>query len=175
MDAAVPQHAWVVKCPVSPSVLACSVCASSRSSRPSTKRLRLIAGTHDVFYDDPDILFISTHQAGSFPNTGALKEVGTGDGEGASINLPIPGALFITFTMQFSGNHSMIVGLQLRASMLPAIAILSQVFLCCAPVLNRICVVYSPWLICICGVFEKCHDPEVTAADRMTHLRIDCR
>jgi len=38
------------------------------------------------------VLFVSTHQAGSFPNTGALKEVGRGDGEGASINLPLPGA-----------------------------------------------------------------------------------
>jgi hypothetical protein len=30
-------------------------------------------------------------QAGSFPHTGALNEAGTGDGEGTSINLPIPG------------------------------------------------------------------------------------
>ena len=50
------------------------------------------AGTHDTFYEDPGILFISTHQSGSYPQTGKLSEVGAGDGEGASINLPLPGA-----------------------------------------------------------------------------------
>ena len=48
-------------------------------------------GTNDVFFDDPSVLFISTHQAGLYPGTGALREVGTGDGEGTSINLPLPG------------------------------------------------------------------------------------
>ncbi|EIE18460.1 Arginase/deacetylase [Coccomyxa subellipsoidea C-169] len=48
-------------------------------------------GTNDVFFDDPSVLFISTHQAGLYPGTGALSEVGTGDGAGASINLPLPG------------------------------------------------------------------------------------
>ena len=48
-------------------------------------------GTHDIFYDDPLVLFVSTHQSGSYPGTGALREVGSGAGEGASINLPLPG------------------------------------------------------------------------------------
>ena len=45
-----------------------------------------------IFVDDPSVLFVSTHQAGSYPGTGALREAGTGDGEGATINLPLPGA-----------------------------------------------------------------------------------
>ena len=48
-------------------------------------------GTHDIFYDDPDILFVSTHQQGSYPGTGKLTEVGTGDGQHATINIPLPG------------------------------------------------------------------------------------
>ena len=48
-------------------------------------------GTNDLFYDDPSVLFISTHQAGSFPGTGKITEAGAGEGEGYSINLPLPG------------------------------------------------------------------------------------
>lgn len=48
-------------------------------------------GTQDAFYSDPDVLFVSTHQRGSYPGTGATDEVGEGAGEGANINLPLPG------------------------------------------------------------------------------------
>ncbi|KAJ1685884.1 hypothetical protein LUZ63_017274 [Rhynchospora breviuscula] len=48
-------------------------------------------GTNDAFYDDPDIFFLSTHQAGSYPGTGKIEQVGTGSGEGATLNLPLPG------------------------------------------------------------------------------------
>ncbi len=48
-------------------------------------------GTHDIFYDDPDILFVSTHQQGSYPGTGKLTEVGSGAGQHTTINIPLPG------------------------------------------------------------------------------------
>ncbi|KAK4760824.1 hypothetical protein SAY87_005717 [Trapa incisa] len=48
-------------------------------------------GTNDTFYDDPDIFFLSTHQDGSYPGTGRIHEVGTGNGEGKTLNLPLPG------------------------------------------------------------------------------------
>ncbi|KAL3146501.1 hypothetical protein ABBQ32_000754 [Trebouxia sp. C0010 RCD-2024] len=48
-------------------------------------------GTHDIFYDDPDILFVSTHQQGSYPGTGKLSEVGGPNAQHATINLPLPG------------------------------------------------------------------------------------
>ncbi|TVU51118.1 hypothetical protein EJB05_02525 [Eragrostis curvula] len=48
-------------------------------------------GTCDAFYDDPDIFFLSTHQLGSYPGTGKIHQVGQGDGEGTTLNLPLPG------------------------------------------------------------------------------------
>jgi acetoin utilization deacetylase AcuC-like enzyme len=47
-------------------------------------------GTQDAFYEDPSVLFISTHQFPYYPGSGALKEVGVGAGEGYSINIPLP-------------------------------------------------------------------------------------
>ena len=36
-------------------------------------------GTQDVFYSDPDVLFISFHQMPLYPGTGSVKEIGEGD------------------------------------------------------------------------------------------------
>ena len=47
-------------------------------------------GTQDAFYDDPSVLFISTHQYPFYPGSGALNEVGVGPGEGYTINIPLP-------------------------------------------------------------------------------------
>jgi acetoin utilization deacetylase AcuC-like enzyme len=47
-------------------------------------------GTQDMFYDDPRILYVSTHQSPLYPGTGLLRETGTGDGAGANVNLPFP-------------------------------------------------------------------------------------
>ncbi|GFP90752.1 histone deacetylase 14 [Phtheirospermum japonicum] len=48
-------------------------------------------GTNDAFYDDPDIYYLSTHQDGSYPGTGNINQIGSGDGEGLTLNLPLPG------------------------------------------------------------------------------------
>eukprot|EP00897_Mesotaenium_endlicherianum_P006757 jgi/Mesen1/6109/ME000310S05207 len=48
-------------------------------------------GTQDIFFSDPDVFFLSTHQIGSYPGTGKMAEVGEGPGEGANLNLPLPG------------------------------------------------------------------------------------
>eukprot|EP00887_Chlorella_sp_A99_P002887 scaffold6.g2887.t1 len=48
-------------------------------------------GTEAVFWEDPNVLFISTHQEYAYPNTGKLQAVGKGEGEGATINIPLPG------------------------------------------------------------------------------------
>ena len=45
-------------------------------------------GTNDIFYQDKDVLFISTHQYGIFPGTGHHSQVGSGEGEGYTINIP---------------------------------------------------------------------------------------
>jgi acetoin utilization deacetylase AcuC-like enzyme len=47
-------------------------------------------GTQDRFYDDPSVLFISTHQFPYYPGTGAVTEVGVNAGEGFTLNIPLP-------------------------------------------------------------------------------------
>ncbi len=48
-------------------------------------------GTQDVFYADPDVLYLSAHRGGAFyPGTGYADEVGVGEGEGATVNVPLP-------------------------------------------------------------------------------------
>jgi acetoin utilization deacetylase AcuC-like enzyme len=47
-------------------------------------------GTNDIFYGRRDVLFASIHQWPFYPGTGRLSETGAGDGEGFSINLPVP-------------------------------------------------------------------------------------
>ncbi|KAE8655935.1 Histone deacetylase 14 [Hibiscus syriacus] len=48
-------------------------------------------GTNDAFFEDPDIFFLSIHQAGSYPGTGKIDQIVKGAGEGATLNLPLPG------------------------------------------------------------------------------------
>jgi len=47
-------------------------------------------GTQSSFYDDPSILYFSTHQFPHFPGTGAFDEAGAGRGYGATVNVPLP-------------------------------------------------------------------------------------
>jgi acetoin utilization deacetylase AcuC-like enzyme len=47
-------------------------------------------GTQDILYDDPSVLFISTHQENIYPYTGAAAETGAGAGVGFNVNLPLP-------------------------------------------------------------------------------------
>lgn len=47
-------------------------------------------GTEAMFYDDPSVLFISTHEWPLYPGTGALTDTGSGAGKGATINIPLP-------------------------------------------------------------------------------------
>lgn len=47
-------------------------------------------GTHDIFYSDPRVLFVSVHQWPLYPGTGRHDEVGSGEGRGFTMNIPIP-------------------------------------------------------------------------------------
>lgn len=49
-------------------------------------------GTMDIFYDDPHILFISMHQDPRtiYPGTGFVDQIGEGEGEGYTVNIPLP-------------------------------------------------------------------------------------
>lgn len=47
-------------------------------------------GTQDVFWHDPRVVYVSFHQHPLYPGTGGLREVGAGDGLGATVNIPLP-------------------------------------------------------------------------------------
>ena len=48
-------------------------------------------GTQAAFYDDPSVLFLSVHQDNWYPaDMGALDQIGTGRGAGATMNVPLP-------------------------------------------------------------------------------------
>lgn len=46
-------------------------------------------GTQWIFYDDPTVLFVSSHQYPFYPGTGAASERGRGAGLGFTLNLPL--------------------------------------------------------------------------------------
>jgi acetoin utilization deacetylase AcuC-like enzyme len=72
-------------------------------------------GTQDIFYDDPSVLCMSLHQdpLTLYPGTGFIDEVGSGEGEGYTVNVPMaPGSgdaeytsameeIFVPLTEQF--------------------------------------------------------------------------
>ncbi|HEY3360261.1 MAG TPA: histone deacetylase [Methanosarcina sp.] len=49
-------------------------------------------GTQEIFYNDPDVLFISFHQDGRtlYPGTGFINELGGPKALGRTINIPLP-------------------------------------------------------------------------------------
>ncbi len=48
-------------------------------------------GTQDAFYDNPQVLYISTHQYPHYPGTGSTEETGSGTAKGTTVNIPLPG------------------------------------------------------------------------------------
>jgi acetoin utilization deacetylase AcuC-like enzyme len=48
-------------------------------------------GTAEAFRRRSDVLFASIHESGIYPGTGSLSDVGSGPGEGYTLNLPVPG------------------------------------------------------------------------------------
>lgn len=47
-------------------------------------------GTQELFYDDPSVLYFSTHQSPFYPGTGWASETGAGEGANTTINVPLP-------------------------------------------------------------------------------------
>ena len=47
-------------------------------------------GTQAMFYDDPSVLYFSTHQYPFYPGTGSETEKGGGEGLNYNINVPLP-------------------------------------------------------------------------------------
>jgi acetoin utilization deacetylase AcuC-like enzyme len=48
-------------------------------------------GTNAIFHDSREVLFASIHQYPFYPGTGPLEDVGSAEGEGFSLNMPVPG------------------------------------------------------------------------------------
>jgi len=46
-------------------------------------------GTLWIFYEDPSVLFVSSHQYPFYPGTGAASERGRGEGLGFTLNIPL--------------------------------------------------------------------------------------
>lgn len=68
-------------------------------SRYGVKRIAIVDtdchhgdGTNDIFWHDPDILFISLHQDGRtmYPGTGFPGELGGPNAKGSNLNIPLP-------------------------------------------------------------------------------------
>jgi acetoin utilization deacetylase AcuC-like enzyme len=47
-------------------------------------------GTQSIFWDDPDVLYVSTHQYPFFPGTGRAREIGGPKAPGLTVNIPLP-------------------------------------------------------------------------------------
>jgi acetoin utilization deacetylase AcuC-like enzyme len=47
-------------------------------------------GTQEIFYGSPRVLYSSIHQSPLYPGTGDRSESGGGEGEGYTVNLPVP-------------------------------------------------------------------------------------
>jgi acetoin utilization deacetylase AcuC-like enzyme len=46
-------------------------------------------GTQDIFYESPEVLYMSTHQYPFYPGTGWLDQIGSGAGTGFTVNAPM--------------------------------------------------------------------------------------
>ena len=47
-------------------------------------------GTQGTFYDDPRVLYVSTHEFPLYPGTGNTEETGGGNAKGTTVNIPLP-------------------------------------------------------------------------------------
>ena len=47
-------------------------------------------GTQAIFWDDPEVLYVSLHEWPLYPGTGALSEIGGHAAAGATVNFPLP-------------------------------------------------------------------------------------
>ena len=47
-------------------------------------------GTQEIFYESPNVLYVSTHQFPFYPGTGDWRQIGDGPGRGFTVNVPLP-------------------------------------------------------------------------------------
>jgi acetoin utilization deacetylase AcuC-like enzyme len=73
-----------------------AIAANVALTQPGIKRVTIVDfdvhhgnGTQALVGDDPNILFISSHQYPFYPGTGSIREIGQGDSEGTIVNIPL--------------------------------------------------------------------------------------
>jgi acetoin utilization deacetylase AcuC-like enzyme len=73
-----------------------ALCARHLQKRHGLERILIVDwdvhhgnGTQEIFYDDPTVLYFSTHRYPFYPGTGSAEETGTGRGKGFTINRPM--------------------------------------------------------------------------------------
>jgi len=75
-----------------------AICVKNLKQRYNLRRLLVLDtdahagnGTKEIFYDDPEVLFIDIHQDPRtiYPGTGFISEIGSGKGEGFTVNVPL--------------------------------------------------------------------------------------
>jgi acetoin utilization protein AcuC len=75
-----------------------AVCVKNLKAKYNLKRILVLDtdahagnGTKEIFYADPEVLFIDIHQDPRtlYPGTGFIQEVGSGKGEGFTVNLSV--------------------------------------------------------------------------------------
>ena len=73
-----------------------AITAKIALTRPGIRKVAIVDfdvhhgnGTQALVGDDPNILFISTHQYPFYPGTGSIREIGIGKSEGTIINIPV--------------------------------------------------------------------------------------
>lgn len=76
-----------------------AIAARYLQSRHGLQRIAIIDwdvhhgnGTEAIFIEDPSALYISLHENGIYPYTGAASQRGQGKGEGTTLNIPLPAA-----------------------------------------------------------------------------------
>jgi acetoin utilization deacetylase AcuC-like enzyme len=57
-------------------------------------------GTQDIFYDDPTVLYVSSHTYPFYPGTGNWHEIGSRAGRGTTLNIPLPAYVGDTLVLQ---------------------------------------------------------------------------
>ena len=74
-----------------------AIAALAARSRPGVERVAIVDfdvhhgnGTQSILEDDPNALYVSTHQYPFYPGTGGAYETGRGRGNGTTVNLPLP-------------------------------------------------------------------------------------
>ena len=65
-------------------------------------------GTQEMFYADPTVLYVSTHQHPFYPGTGDVEEIGEGEGRGYTVNVPL-----------FAGGHDAVYRAAFERIILP--------------------------------------------------------